>query len=83
MTKVKSWVIMSNVPQQGLVPCLTLWFNAIYEITSQLVKQSSYPRFKNVIQEAFHHVSGLKRASPGGLQNYSVLRVVIYNRYLR
>lgn len=35
-----------------------------------------------MIQEAFHHVSGLKEASPEGLENDSVLRVIIYNYYL-
>lgn len=59
-----------------------MWLNAIYEITRQSVKQSNYPRFKNMIQAAFHHVSGLKEASPEGLENDSVLWVIIYNYYL-
>lgn len=72
----------SNGPQQRLVSCLTRWLNATYEITRQSVKQSNYPGFKNVTQEAFHHVSGLKGASPEGLENDSVLWAVLYNWYL-
>lgn len=50
-----------------------MWLNAVYEITRQSIKQSNYARFKNGIQEAFHHVSGLKGASLEGLENDSVL----------
>jgi len=36
-----------------------MWLHAIYEIIRHSVKQSNYPRFKNVIED-FHHVSILK-----------------------
>lgn len=56
-----------------------MWLHAIYEITRQSVKQSNYLRFKNMIQEAFHDVSGLEETSPEGLENYSILWVIIYS----
>lgn len=47
-----------------------MWLNAIDEITRQSIKQSNYPRWY-MIQEAFHHVSGLQGTPTGGIGNHS------------
>lgn len=59
-----------------------MWLNTTYETDRQSVKKSNHSRFKDVIQEAFHCVSGLKGVTLGGLENDAVLWAVIYNWYL-
>lgn len=59
-----------------------MWLNTTYETDRQSVKKSNHSRFKDVIQEAFHCVSGLKGVTLGGLENDAILWAVIYNWYL-